>query len=167
MLRNLSFTFGTRNVLKKFITDHADRELILLGSSANDDQGLQLVDASGKPSLFSAGLEYQVTLHQGATDWRGFYSFSYFKFDQDTADVFDAKVNRLAAGPLPEGMRALYVMVKPKDRGSYSVLTIWDDSQAYSLWRHSPAFAPLNTYATSANHYHASSYHRITLKDAE
>lgn len=163
MLRNLAFTFGSRDVLKKFIAEHPDRELVLLGSSTGDNQGLQLIDASGEPSLFSAGLDYRVHLHQGATDWQGFYSFSYFKFDQDTADVFDAKINRLVSGPLPHGMRALYVLTKEHDAGSYSLLTIWEDSQAYSLWRNSTAFAPLEIYATSANHYSSASYHRIAM----
>ena len=163
MLRNLAFTFGSRDVLKQFIAEHPDRKLILLASSTGDNQGLQLIDASDQPSLFSAGLDYRVRLHQGTTDWKGFYSFSYFKFDPHTAEAFEAKTTRLASNLLPHGMKALYVMTKQHDSGSYSLLTLWEDSQAYSLWRNSPEFTPLNIYATSANHYHTASYHRIAL----
>jgi len=161
MLKHLTFTFGTRAVLGKIVAEHPDRDLILLATTTSNDEGLQLLDVSDKPSLFISGLDYDVHLHQGATDWPGFYSFSYFKFDKDTADVFDAKANRLLANPLPYGMRAIYVATKATDRGSYCLLTLWDDGQAFSLWRDSPEFAPLKAYATSANHYHSSSYHRV------
>ncbi|MGP4117862.1 antibiotic biosynthesis monooxygenase [Levilactobacillus zymae] len=164
MVQNIALTFGSKAILTQFMTANSDRKLVLLGSSTGDDEGLQLLDVSGQPSLFTTNLDYRVKLHQGATDWRGFFSFSYFKFDPDTADVFDAKINRLAANPLPEGMRALYVLTKTADSGSYILLTIWDDGQAFSLWRHSAAFAPLDIYATSANHYHAAGYHRLAAK---
>ncbi|GEO70822.1 antibiotic biosynthesis monooxygenase [Levilactobacillus acidifarinae] len=164
MLQNLAVTFGSKEILTKLIAAHPDRHLILLGSSTGDAEGLQLLDVSGQPSFFTTHLDYRVKLHQGATDWRGFFSFSYFKFDPDTADVFDAKLNRLAANPLPAGMRALYVLTKTTDSGSYVLLTLWDDGQAFSLWRHSPAFAPLDIYATSANHYHAAGYQRLATK---
>ena len=164
MERNIALTFGSREVLTKFMAKNPDRKLVLLASSVGDDEGLQLLDVSGQASLFTTHLDYHVKLHQGATDWRGFFSFSYFKFDADTADVFDAKVNRLAANPLPTSMRALYVLTKANDSGSYILLTLWDEGKSYSLWRHSPAFEPLDMYATSANHYHDAGYHRIAAK---
>lgn len=164
MLQNISLTFGSRDVLKHLITANPDRQLVLLGSSTGDDEGLQLLDVSGQPSLFTTHLDYQVNLHQGSTAWHGFFNFSYFRFDAETASVFDAKMNRLAANPLPQGMQALYVLTKVNDPGNYILLTIWDEGQAYSLWRHSAAFAPLGIYATSANHFHGSGYQRIALK---
>ncbi|HIW72679.1 MAG TPA: antibiotic biosynthesis monooxygenase [Candidatus Levilactobacillus faecigallinarum] len=167
MLESLAFTFGTREILKKFIAEHPDRKLVLLANSAGDDEGLQLLDVSGQPSLFKAGLNYQTQLHQGASDWQGFYHFSYFKFDHDTADVFDAKINRLAASVPPHGMRAMYVLTKEKDAGSYLLLTIWNDSQDYLLWRDTPAFEPLKIYATSANHFHSASYHRVSASETK
>ncbi|MDT6980906.1 antibiotic biosynthesis monooxygenase [Levilactobacillus zymae] len=164
MLQSIALTFGSEEVLTKLMAAHPDREFVLLANSTGDDDGLQLLDVSGQPSIFATHFDYRVNCHQGVNDWHGFFEFSYFEFNQDTADVFEAKANRLAANPLPTGLRALYLLTKVNDRGSYILLTQWDNSQSYTLWRHSPVFTPLDRYATSANHFHSAGYKRATIK---
>lgn len=159
MLHEIAATFGGRDLLDKLIAEHPDRKLVLLAGSSTDE-GLQLVDISGQPSIFKSNLNYLVRVHQGSSDWRGFFSFNYFTFDADTAKVFDAKANRLASNPLPSGMTALYVLTKQHNPNEYVLLTIWADSEAYALWRDSPTFAPFDVYETSANHFHEASYHQ-------
>lgn len=164
MLHELATTFGSKDLLDKIIAENPDRKMILMAGS-DADEGLQLVDVSGQPTVFNGGLTYRVQLHQGSTEWQGFFSFKYFTFDQDTAKVFDAKANRLASNGLPSGMTAMYVLTKAKNANEYVLLTIWADSDAYALWRHSPAFTPFDPYAVSANHFHSASYHQVTADE--
>ncbi|ABJ64278.1 antibiotic biosynthesis monooxygenase [Levilactobacillus brevis] len=166
MRHELSLTFGSRDVLQRIIQENTDRHLLLLAGSATDE-GLLLLDVSGTPSIFTGGLTYQIRAHQGSQSWQGFFSFDYFTLDPDTAKVFEAKVNRLASPPLPAGMTDLYLLTKQHNDSEYLLLTVWQDSQAYALWRHSPAFAPIDTYATSANHFHAASYHQVPKKEPQ
>lgn len=163
MLHELSTTFGSRDLLDSLIAQNPDRQLVLMADSGGDE-GLQLVDVSGKPSVFNSHLDYQVRLHQGSSQWRGFFNFNYFTLDPDAAKVFNAKANRFASNGLPAGMTAFYILNKQKNTNEYVLLTIWDDSQAYSLWRHSAAFAPFDVYSTSANHFHAASYQQVTAE---
>ncbi|WP_203642687.1 antibiotic biosynthesis monooxygenase [Levilactobacillus andaensis] len=160
MLHRLSLTFGTRDLLGKIIARNPQRQLILM-EIAGDDEGLQLLDVTDEPTIFTGGLDYRVQLHQGARDWLGFFNFSYFTFDHDTATVFDAKMNQLASNVLPAGMTAMYVLTKEHNAGEYVLLTQWVDSEAFSLWRHSAAFTPIAQYASSANHFHTANYHQI------
>jgi len=161
MLRELSTTFGSRDFLDRIISQNADRQLILMAGSA-PEEGLQLLDVSGKPSVFKSNLDYQIRLHQGSHAWRGFFNFNYFTLDPDAAKVFDAKANRLASNGLPTGMTDLYMLTRNRSNNEYVLLTVWADSEAYSLWRHSAAFTPFDVYATSANHFHAASYQQVT-----
>jgi len=164
MLHRLSLTFGTRDLLEKIITRNPDRHLVLM-EIAGDDEGLQLLDVSDEPTIFTGGLEYLVLLHQGARDWLGFFSFAYFTFNQDEATVFAAKMNKLASDVLPAGMTAMYVLTKTHNASEYVLLTQWVDSEAFALWRHSAAFAPIAQYATSANHFHTANYHQVKPDD--
>jgi len=163
MLHQLSATFGSRDMLDSIIAQNPDRQLVLMADSGGDE-GLQLVDVSDQPSVFKSNLDYQVQLHQGSQLWQGFFNFNYFTLDPDAAKVFTAKANRFASNGLPSGMTAFYVLTKQKSANEYVLLTIWADSQAYSLWRHSPAFTPFDVYSTSANHFHAASYQQVTAE---
>ncbi|MGX6429508.1 antibiotic biosynthesis monooxygenase [Levilactobacillus yonginensis] len=170
MLHELSFSFGSPAVLKKIVAENPDRQFKLLANSGgNAEESLQLLDISGQPSQFNTELDYDVKLHAGVSTWDGFYSYNYFTFDADAAKVFDAKANLLAINDLPMGLRAMYVLTKKKNPGDYVLLTIWESSQAFSLWRNSDAFKPFNLYATSANHHHSSTYEptRFPKEDEE
>ena len=57
--REIHFTFGPKEALKKLIQAHPDRKLLLF-QAVTDKERYMLFDYSGKETIFSGGLSYQV-----------------------------------------------------------------------------------------------------------
>lgn len=51
--------------------------MLLLDTSEKGDQ-LALLDVSGQPSVFASPVHYDIKLHRGTAEWRGFFNFMYF-----------------------------------------------------------------------------------------
>ncbi|WP_125574198.1 antibiotic biosynthesis monooxygenase family protein [Levilactobacillus huananensis] len=157
MLTQLAVTFGSRYLLEQLISKHPDRSFVLLADTT-DPAGLQLVDVSDHPTIFSSRLSYRVLFSHGETDWQGFYHFLYFTFDPDDAKIFEDHLDRLVRETLPVSMQAILVLQKDRIAGEYVVLTIWDDSLGYALWRHSYRFHAISKFTQRAVSSHAATY---------
>lgn len=157
MLHQLSLTFGSRDLLDKIVKQNSDRRFVLLAATGGA-KDLQLLDISGQESIFTSHLDYQVKIEHGQPDWQGFFSFNYFDLNAESAKVFESEVNKIAANPLPDGMTTMLVLSKLKNSSEYILLTIWDSSDAFMIWRRSNKFAPFTKYATSLNNFHAATY---------
>ncbi|KRL93202.1 monooxygenase [Levilactobacillus hammesii] len=164
MLQQLSLTFGSQDLLDKIIKKNPDRHFVLLAATGGA-KDLQLLDVSNRDSVFTSHLDYQVKIEHGQPDWQGFFSFNYFNLDMESAKVFEGEVNKIAASPLPAGMTAMLVLSKFKNSGEYVLLTIWDSSDAFMIWRRSNKFSPFTKYATSLNNFHAATYQLAPAKD--
>ena len=163
MLHQLSLTFGSRPLLDKIIKQNPDRQFVLLAATGGA-KDLQLLDVSGQDSVFTSHLDYQVKIEHGQPTWHGFFSFNYFTLDVESAKVFEGDVNKIAADPLPAGMTAMLVLSKFKNSGEYVLMTIWDTSDAFMIWRRSNRFSPFTKYATQLNNFHAATYQLATDK---
>ncbi|KRN97609.1 hypothetical protein IV54_GL001308 [Levilactobacillus paucivorans] len=157
MLTQLAVTFGSRYLLEQLVSKHPDRPFVLLADTT-DPTGLQLVDVSDRPTVFFSRLSYRVLFSHGETDWHGFYHFLYFTFDPDDAKIFEDHLDRLVREALPVSMQAILVLKKDRVAGEYVVLTIWDDSLAYALWRHSYRFHDISRFTQRALSSHAATY---------
>ncbi|MFD1549919.1 antibiotic biosynthesis monooxygenase family protein [Levilactobacillus fuyuanensis] len=157
MLHQLSLTFGSRDLLDRIVKRNPDRQFVLLAATGGA-KDLQLLDVSGQSSVFTSHLDYEVKSEHGQPDWHGFFSFNYFTLDVESGKVFEGEVNKLAAEPLPNGMTAMLVLSKFKNSGEYVLLTIWDSSDAFMIWRRSAKFSPFTKYATTLNNFHAATY---------
>ncbi|WP_341778109.1 antibiotic biosynthesis monooxygenase family protein [Levilactobacillus sp. HBUAS70063] len=163
MLHKLSLTFGSRDLLDKIVHQNPDRQFVLLAATGGA-KDLQLLDISGQDSVFTSHLDYQVKIEHGQPNWHGFFSFNYFNLDVESAKVFEGEVNKIAADPLPVGMTAMLVLSKLKNSGEYVLMTIWDSSDAFMIWRRSNKFSPFTKYATTLNNYHAATYQQAPAK---
>ncbi|MTV82936.1 hypothetical protein [Secundilactobacillus folii] len=162
MITRLSITYGSQQVLSDLQKRYSDRPMILLDSSTSGEQ-LALLDVSGQESVFSSPVHYDIKLHRGTTDWQGFINFIYLaNLSADDQKVFNSKANHfVTTEAMPEGMRSIYFMKDQKNRSNNIILSTWETTEDFAVWKHDPSFKPFNYFLTTQNNYHEASYHPV------
>lgn len=160
MITRLSITYGSQKILSDLQERYSDRPMILLGSSTSGEQ-LALLDVSGQESVFSSPVHYDIKLHRGTTDWQGFINFIYLdNLSADDQKVFNSKANHfVTTESMPEGMRSIYFMKEERNRSNNIMLSTWESSEDFAVWKHDTTFEPFNYFLTTQNNYHEASYH--------
>lgn len=166
MITRISITYGTKQVLSKLQTRYPDRKLLLLDSSTSGEQ-LALLDVSGEESVFSSPIHYDIKLHRGTTDWQGFVNFTYIdNLSPDDQKTFNSKANHfVTTDAMPDGMRSIYFMKDEKNRSNNILLSTWENSDSFSIWKRSSSFKPFNYFLSGQNNYHEASYHFYTPEE--
>lgn len=162
MITQLSLTFGSQQVLSELQHRYPERSMLLLDTSTAGQQ-LALLDVSGQPSVFSSPVHYDIKLHRGTTSWQGFVNFIFLdNLSADDQKVFNSKANHfVTTEAMPDGMRSIYFMKDEKNRSNNIILSTWDTSADYALWKRSPSFKPFEYFKSTQNNYHEASYHFI------
>ncbi|GAB5051914.1 monooxygenase [Pediococcus ethanolidurans] len=159
MIDKISSTFGSWPILKQIEKNNPERRFITL-SSTSIHNDFQLLDVSGKPSVFANPLIYQIKFHTGNFVWNGFYRFSFMTLSKEEIKVLDAKIAQLATpSRLPLGLNDLFVLQPQNHFNERIILTIWQLDSDYAIWRRSTSFSPFKIYSDSgAYDYHDSNY---------
>ncbi|PWG00615.1 hypothetical protein [Levilactobacillus bambusae] len=165
MINQISVTFGTEPILKKLITQNPDRELLLLRSST-ETEGLQLLDVSGEPTIFKNPTVFNVKIHSGENDWRGYFNFMYFNITGDDVKIFAAKVNALANN-MPDGMIGLYGLADNSNTAKVCLLTLWESHKEFATWQRSDSYAKFSQFMQTNYHYFQSGYQFHALKETD
>ncbi|AEV95054.1 hypothetical protein [Pediococcus claussenii] len=158
MITQLSTTFGSWNILNQIKKNNPSREMVVLsGTSSQTD--LQLVDVSGKDSVFQTPIDYSVINQYGESSWRGFFRFAFFNLPDEELRVFDSKVNHLMSAPeAPVGLQRLLVLEPKKHKNERVLLTIWQLDSDYSLWKRSASYTPFKTYTNGTYQFRDTNY---------
>lgn len=162
MITRISITFGTKAVLETVIKKYPDRQMLLLDTSEKGDQ-LALLDVSGQPSVFASPVHYDIKLHRGTAEWRGFFNFMYFNnLSPEDQKTFNAKASQFVKSqPMPDGMRAVYFMKEEKNWSNNIIFSIWDSADDYLTWKRTASFTPFSYFTGPLNNFHAASYHHV------
>ncbi|CAM2821276.1 hypothetical protein [Fructilactobacillus fructivorans] len=161
MIRQISVTFGTKNVLVNIMKKYPERDLALF-STNNNDSGLQLLDYSGKESIFKSPITYDVLSHVGEDDWSYFINYVELSPSDDQRKVLDANMNTFMSSPdLPTGMFSAYYMSDSKDHTKRIILTLWRGAYAYNDWANHPD-SVVSKFKNDPNiNYRTASYQRV------
>lgn len=159
MINRLSITFGSQDVLESIKQKYPERPMLLLDASNKGEQ-LALLDVSGQESIFASPAHYDIKLHRGTSDWRGFFNFMYFdNLSPEDQKTFNAKASQFVTSvPMPDGMLAIYFMKDEKNRANNILLSIWDTPETFSVWKRSESFAPFDYFARPLNNFHERGY---------
>lgn len=164
MIKQISVTFGSQSVLDKILNDHPDRELALFSPSINATS-LQLVNYSGKESVFSAPVIYNVVSHTGNDDWNHYIDYIEVTPDAQRRKVLDATVSNFMTDiNHPEGMYSAYYMTSNDNADKRIFLTLWKDKYSFLQWKDNKInnFMAFNNFKDDFSiNYHNSGYERV------
>ncbi|GEP20365.1 hypothetical protein [Pediococcus argentinicus] len=163
MIKKISSTFGSWQILKQIQKNNPSRKMIVLSSSSAPTD-LQLLDVSGEEPVFNNPLSYDILAHHGNQEWTGFFRFAFFSLGDDDLKVFDSKVNQLITSPdFPLGLKDIYVLKPNKKHNDRVLLTIWQLDSDYSLWKRSATYQPFAAYTNTNFRYHDTNYTAYNL----
>ncbi|ANZ61738.1 hypothetical protein AYR62_04280 [Secundilactobacillus paracollinoides] len=162
MISQLSITFGSKDVLEQVQAKNPDRPMLLLETTTSGEQ-LALLDVSGQESVFASPVHYDIKLHRGTTDWGRFVNFMYFdNLSPDDQKVFNSKANHfVTTDEMPEGLHAIYFMKEEHNRSNNIILTVWDTSEDFAVWKRDERFKPFVYFQRPLNNYHEASYQSV------
>ncbi|MHA8138139.1 hypothetical protein ACYATM_03695 [Lactobacillaceae bacterium Scapto_B20] len=133
MISNISITFGTKDFLSNIIKQHPEHNLHLFASENNDSY--ELVDSSGKSTIFKSPINYKLVSHAGVDNWNGAISYINLDLDENQQKVLDATINNLISNEiLPNGMSSIYSLYVAKNKSSRVILTTWNNGKSLDEW---------------------------------
>ncbi|WP_137597108.1 hypothetical protein [Paucilactobacillus kaifaensis] len=158
MLKQISATFGSEELLTKIMAQNTDRNFRLLQATPQDNQ-LQLIDISGKPSIFKTPINYRLLGHIGNDEFTGLFHFEFLKLDNDNQKIWYAAVNHnILTSILPSGMLAAYLCENKVRTNESLLLTIWRTSSSLDQWIKSKSYQKINLFNDSQNHFYQQNY---------
>ncbi|WP_429971335.1 hypothetical protein ACQW5G_01440 [Fructilactobacillus sp. Tb1] len=164
MIKQISVTFGSKDILDKIAAKYPDRNLALFSPSDNAT-GLQLVDYSGKESIFATPVVYNVVSHTGIDDWNHYIDYVEVTPDAQRRKVLNATVSNFMTDiKHPEGMYSAYYMTSAENSDKKVLLTLWKDKYSFLQWKNnnSDNFMAFDKFKDDFSvNYHNSGYERV------
>ncbi|BAP85999.1 hypothetical protein LOOC260_114630 [Paucilactobacillus hokkaidonensis JCM 18461] len=158
MLKQISATFGSEEVLTKIVEQNPNRQFKFLQTTPQDTQ-LQLLDISGEPTIFKTPIEYQVLGHAGNNEFNGLFHFEFLKLDVDNQKVWQSAVNHdVLNNTLPEGMLSAYLLENKLHTNENVLLTTWISTNNLANWTDSLAFQNISMFNDGQSHYYQQNY---------
>lgn len=133
--REIHFTFGPKEALKKLIQAHPDRKLLLF-QAVTDKERYMLFDYSGQETIFSGGLSYQVVRQvEFDKDWDGFFEFRYLTLDEDEQKVFRAIMDKwVRKDGRPFGLNETVILQSEKKNFEFLMINVWEAEADFVDW---------------------------------
>lgn len=164
MIKQISVTFGSKSVLDKIITKYPERDLALF-SPSNNATGLQLIDYSGEPSIFSNPIIYEVISHTGIDNWNHYIDYVEVTPDAERRKILNATVSNFMTDiNHPTGMYSAYYMTASDNSDKKILLTLWKDKYSFLQWKNDKAdnFMSFDKFKGNFSiNYHNSGYERV------
>lgn len=158
MLKQISTTFGSEELLTKIVAQNPDRDFRLLQATPQDNQ-LQLLDISDKPSVFNTPIDYHLLGHTGSKDFVGLFHFEFLKLAADDQKVWYTAVNHnILNTNLPTGMLAAYLCENKTHSNECLLLTLWATSSGLDQWIKSDSYRKISIFNDSQNHFYQQNY---------
>lgn len=158
MLKQISTTFGSEELLTKIVSQNPNRVFRLLQATPQDNQ-LQLIDISGKQSVFKTPIDYHLLGHIGSSDFSGLFHFEFLKLDPDNQKIWYAAINHnILNASLPVGMSAAYLCENKTHVDESLFLTIWATSGSLDKWLKSNSYQKISMFNDSSNHFYQQNY---------
>ncbi|GAK47165.1 monooxygenase [Secundilactobacillus oryzae JCM 18671] len=167
MLKQVSITFGSYDILSRLQAQYRDRQLRLVQAN-NATDSLALVDLSGQDNVFKSGAVYDVKSTAGSAEHTGeVLAFIYIKnLSPDDQKVFNATANEITSSPnLPQELESLYFMKEQKNRGNNVIFSIWDSLSGFNDWLRSPQFARIKGFDTALHDFRTITYSQYHQSD--
>lgn len=164
MVKIISSTFGSSDILSKIVVDNPTREFKLLSSSSQKDQ-MQLLDLSDRQTIFKTPFNYSVINQLLEDDFRGIFNFEYFSLSIDDKKIFMAAVNKLPSiAAIPNGMINAYALQNAEKNNELIMLTLWETQQYLNTWKKQDQLVTLNTFRKSQDNYYDQTYFPVNAK---
>ncbi|WP_281164223.1 hypothetical protein [Liquorilactobacillus sicerae] len=133
-MKNFNLTFGSENILKQIIIAHPERQLKLLISLTNEEN-LMLFDFSDLPTIFKAGLSYQVIEQKFVWLEKSLYCFDYFKLNTIEQKEFQ-QLKRI----LLDNLNNYLLGQQSQHDFEFVIISSWQNLKDYHHWKNQSSF---------------------------
>ncbi|MCH3922468.1 antibiotic biosynthesis monooxygenase [Limosilactobacillus sp.] len=163
MLTKISFTFGSRQILKDIIDKNPDRQFKLMQASTHSHK-LALFDFSGKETIFKTPVALTVLNESLNDNHNGILYYQSFQVNGDRQQLLYNTLDKIVTDA-PEFANG-FLMTSVANRNESSTLVLlsaWNDFEDLTAWRESDTFKDLDNFMTvgSDNYYYDEIYRPI------
>lgn len=130
---------GSRKTLVQIKEQNKDRDLLLF-RCADDHSKYLLADISGQPTIFNAGLEYQVNKMSRfkAVQKEDYFELRYLTLDEDEQKVFNSMMEGWhSEHTQPLGLVESLVLRSKSKSYEYLLINIWQHEHDFLAWNSS------------------------------
>lgn len=163
VLTKISFTFGSRQVLKKIISQNTDRKLKLMQASTHSNK-LALFDFSGKETVFKTPVNLTVLNESLNANFNGILYYQSFQVNGDRQKLLYDSLDKIIDDAPEIGNGFLMNSVSNQSESSTLILlSAWNDFEDLTAWRESDSFKSLANFTTigSDNYYYDEIYRPV------
>lgn len=158
MLKTMSATFGSTELLQKIIDKHPERSFKLLQSSHSDEQ-LQLLDLSDEPSVFMSPINYAILASSSENPNNGVFHFEHFSLGEDDRKVLISTLKHyFSRDQLPSGLLSHCILQNEKDQSEIILLTNWQNQASLKNWKLSASYQTLTKHKKSTDSFFEQTY---------
>jgi hypothetical protein len=128
-LKQFHLTLGSKKILTNIVTQHNDRNFIMLNPFENETDFL-LLDFSGLSSIFKSGLTFNLLEGNFELLPEQLYCLDYFSLDSNQQKEFQ-QIKKQSLAKL-----SMYVLgQKPKHDFEFLLITRWPQIEDYLYWK--------------------------------
>ncbi|MFD1707338.1 antibiotic biosynthesis monooxygenase family protein [Siminovitchia sediminis] len=130
-------TSGTYYFLKQVMEKNPNEKILMMQNAETS----QIWHETKGSTVFQSPRKYEVILAVGPLENKGFAAVNHIPVREEGRPVFEYNFTESMkkAESFP-GFKAIRVL-RPLTNDSYIVMTIWQNEDAYHVWKKSPAFA--------------------------
>lgn len=129
LLKQFHLTLGSKEILTKVVAQHNDRNFLMLKPFENETDFL-LLDFSDLPTVFKAGLSFNLLEGKFELLPNQIYCLDYFSLDTNQQKEFQQSKKQLL-----EKLSTFVLGQKPKRDFEFLLITNWSQIEDYQYWK--------------------------------
>ncbi|MCI1699562.1 hypothetical protein [Liquorilactobacillus nagelii] len=128
-MKQFHLTLGSKEILTKVVAQHNDRNFLMLKPFENETDFL-LLDFSDLPTVFKAGLSFNLLEGKFELLANQIYCLDYFSLDTNQQKEFQQSKKQLL-----EKLSTFVLGQKPKRDFEFLLITNWSQIEDYQYWK--------------------------------
>ncbi|REB08833.1 antibiotic biosynthesis monooxygenase [Sporosarcina sp. BI001-red] len=135
-MKNVYITRGTAEFMEKIKKKNPGEKMILMHGNG----GSQLLHETEDKTVFQTPNRYEVVAEVGQLQEHGFFALNNISISDEGKPIFEDRFKR--EHPAMESTPGFiaFRLLRPIGSDTYILLSEWDDSKSFDLYKHNPAF---------------------------